>query len=338
MTAPTALPSPHPVTDLMWAQWKTRVLAAALELDVFTALSAGPLEETALRARTGVHPRTARDFFDALVALGLLRREEGCAYANSPEAAAYLSTDTPATYLGASISAQCGQLAADLTEVLRTGRPSLDVRDGTDFYATTYATAESTRAFQRDMTVLSLGSALAMAEAFPWERYRTLTDVGCAEGTLPAHLLRRHGHLHATGFDLPAAEAGFRENTARLGVADRVSFVGGDFFRDPLPGADVLVLGHILHNWDEPGKLHLLRAAHDALPEGGAVIVYETLIDDARSRNAVGLILSLIMHMEVPGGYDYTGADCRAWMAATGFRDTRTTHLAGPESMVVGFK
>lgn len=333
-----ALPAPQPVTDLMWAQWKTQLLASALELGVFSELSPEPLGEAALRERTGVHARTARDFFDALVALGLLRREADGRYANGPEAEVYLSTASPATYLGTSISAQCGSLADELTAVLRTGEPSLDVRDGTDFYASTYATQESTRAFQRDMTVLSIGSALAMAEEFPWERYGSVTDVGCAEGALPAHLLRRHPHLRATGFDLPAAEAGFRENTARLGVDDRISFVGGDFFVDPLPGADVLVLGHILHNWDEQRKLRLLRAAHDALPDGGALIVYETLIDDARSRNAVGLILSLIMHMEVPGGYDYTGAECRAWMATAGFRDTYVTHLAGPESMVVGFK
>lgn len=332
-----AIPSPHPVTDLLWAQWKTQLLAGAVGLDVFSSLADGPLTEPELRRRTGVHERAARDFFDALVALGLLHRDRG-EYRNTAESATYLSTANPATYLGASVVQQAGDLAADLTGVLRTGKSTLEVADGTDFYATTYATPESTRAFQRDMTVLSIGSALAMAEKFPWERHRTVTDVGCAEGALPGHLLRRHPHLRAVGFDLPVAEQGFRENTERLGVADRVSFVGGDFFTDPLPAADVLVLGHILHNWDEPTKLRLLRSAWEALPEGGAVIVYETLIDDARSRNAVGLILSLIMHMEVPGGYDYTGADCLKWMAETGFRDGHVQHLEGPESMVVGYK
>ncbi|QUH01945.1 methyltransferase [Saccharopolyspora erythraea] len=335
MNAPR--PSPQPVTDLMWAQWKTKLLVSALETGVFTALAGGSLPEEALRERAGVHPRTSRDFFDALVALGLLRRD-GTGYANTAESAEYLRSDRPATYLGDSVLQQCAGLADDLTGVLRTGVSSLDVNTGTEFYDTTYASPESVRAFQRDMTVLSIGSALAMAEKFPWQDYKTVADIGCAEGALPGHLLRRHPHLHAIGFDLPVAEHGFLEYTGRLGVGDRVSFAGGDFFADPMPSADVLVLGHILHNWDERRKLELLSSAHAALPEGGAVIVYETLIDDGRSENAVGLILSLIMHMEVPGGYDYTGADCQEWLRRTGFRGTYVEHLDGPESMVVGFK
>ncbi|MFB9524119.1 methyltransferase [Streptomyces cremeus] len=325
------------MTDLLWAHWKTRTLLAAVDLGVFTALAKEPLPAPALCRRVGLHPRPAADFLDALVALGLLRRS-GDVYANTPEAAEYLDAGKPVSYLGDSFLARCAGMADDLVGVLRTGEAKGDARDGRDFYAGQYASSDSVRAFQRDMTALSIGSAHALAERFPWDRYRTLVDVGCAQGALPGWLLRHHPHLTAVGFDLPPAREGFEEYVEALGVADRLEFRPGDFFSDPLPSADVIVFGHILHNWGEEEKLRLLEKAYAALPPGGAVLVYETLIDDDRRSNAVGLILSLIMHAEVPGGFDYTGAQCREWLRRTGFRDIYVEHLDGPESMVVGVK
>lgn len=329
--------SPQPVTELMWAHWKTKTMLSAVELGVFTHLAEQPLPAGELADLLGLHPRPVPDFLDALVALGLLERTDGV-YANTPEAAEYLNAKNTASYLGDSFLTQCAGLADDLTAVLRTGEAARAARDGRDFYSHTYASADSVRAFQRDMTALSIGSARAIADTFPWSRYHTLVDVGCAEGALPGWLLRRHPHLSAIGFDLPPAREGFEHYTAHLGVADRADFWPGDFFRDPLPWGDVIVLGHILHNWGEEEKLLLLRKAHAALPPGGAVLVYETLIDDERRSNAIGLILSLIMHAEVPGGFDYTGAQCQEWMRQAGFHSTHVQHLDGPESMVVGIK
>jgi O-methyltransferase domain len=97
-------------------------------------------------------------------------------------------------------------------------------------------------------------------------------------------------------------------------------------------------MGHILHDWDRDQKRTLLQKAYDALPGGGALIVYEAIIDDERRSNAFGLLMSLNMLIETPGGFDYTGADCQAWMKETGFRDTYVEHLVGPDSMVVGLK
>ncbi|MEU8774266.1 methyltransferase [Streptomyces sp. NPDC048606] len=329
--------SAQPVLDLIWAHWKTKTMLSALELGVFPALRTGPLAADALAEATGVHTRVAPDFFDALVALGLLEREDG-RYANSPASAAYLDPAREEAYLGEGVMARNAGTADDLTAVLRTGTALGGARTGRDFYASLHRDATAVRAFQRDMTALSLDSAQAIAEAFPWREYRSLADIGTAEGALPTRVLLRHPHLTATGFDLPQARDGFRAYTEAHGLTDRQTFREGNFFEDDLPRADVLVLGHVLHNWGLPEKRLLLRKAHDALPPGGAVIVYETLIDDARRDNAVGLILSLIMHMEVPEGFDYTGADCAGWLREAGFTDVRVEHLAGPESMVVGVK
>ncbi|MBB1253298.1 methyltransferase [Streptomyces sp. OF3] len=329
--------SPQPLTDLMWAHWKTRTLLAAIELGLFAELVKGPLTVPEVRDRLGLHPRPVTDFLDALVALGLLRRHQD-RYENAPEAAEYLDPGRPETYLGDSFITQCAGMGDDLTSVLRTGEALRGARDGRDFYAAVYHDEASVRAFQRDMTALSMGSARAIAEKFPWHEHRSLVDVGCAEGALAGRVLLRHPHLNAVGFDLPAARAGFESYTSQLGVADRTRFAAGDFFEDELPAADVLVFGHILHNWSEPRRIELLRKAHAALPPGGRVLVYETLIDDERRRNAVGMILSLIMHVEVPGGSDYTGAECERWLRLAGFDKIHVEHLDGPESMVVGVK
>jgi hypothetical protein len=121
-------------------------------------------------------------------------------------------------------------------------------------------------------------------------------------------------------------------------LGDRLRFYPGDFFEDPLPAADVLVMGHVLHDWDLEVKRMLLAKAYETLPEGGALIVYDAVIDDDRSENAFGLLMSLNMLIETPGGFDYTGADCTSWMREAGFRETRVEHLVGPDSMVVGIK
>ena len=97
-------------------------------------------------------------------------------------------------------------------------------------------------------------------------------------------------------------------------------FLSGDFFKDDLPKADVVLMGHILHDWDLPTKKMLIRKAYDALPAGGALIVYDSIIDDDRSKNAFGLMMSLNMLLETPGGFDYTGADCKGWMEKPAFR------------------
>jgi hypothetical protein len=130
----------------------------------------------------------------------------------------------------------------------------------------------------------------------------------------------------------------FEEYVDLHGLGDWLRFYPGDFFEDLLPTADVLVMGHILHDFGLEEKRALLEKAYEALPEGGALIVHEALIDDERRENTFGLLMSLNMLIEMPAGFDYTGADCRSWMRDAGFRETYVEHLVGPDSMVVGKK
>lgn len=332
-------PGPDAIMQLGLGFWGSKALLSAVELDVFTTLADGPLTGEMLTAKLGLQRRGTTDWLDALVSLGMLERA-GDQYANTPATDLYLDRAKP-TYLGGMLEMANARLYpfwGSLTEGLRTGRPQNEAKTGGDFFAVLYQDQARLRQFLHAMTGLSLGAAAAMAKKFPWDRYHTVIDIGAAEGCVPAQLALAHPHLTGGGFDLPNAGPAFEDYVAFHGLTSRLRFYPGDFFADPLPGADVLVMGHILHDWSLQEKLTLLRKAYQALPDGGALIVYDAIIDDDRTTNTFGLLMSLNMLIETPAGFDYTAADCRSWMADTGFRDTYAEPLAGPDTMVVGIK
>jgi SAM-dependent methyltransferase len=332
--------TPDAIMEVGMAFWGSKTLLSAVELGVFSEL-AGPdgLEGEVLRERLGLHPRSATDFFDALVALGMLERQNG-RYANTPATEVFLDRAKP-SYIGGILEMANARLFGfwgSLTEGLRTGAPQNEIKDDRDFFGALYADPARLEQFAKAMSGLSGGAGQAIAAKFPWRDHGSVIDIGCAEGAVPAQIALAHEHITGGGFDLPALEPIFDAYVGRLGLGERLSFTAGDFFADPLPTADVLVMGHILHDWDLEEKRLLLQKAYDALPDGGALIVYDAIIDDERRTNAFGLLMSLNMLIETPGGFDYTGADCCGWLQETGFRDSYVEHLIGPDSMVVGIK
>jgi hypothetical protein len=331
--------SPDGIMQLGFGFWASKTLLSAVELKVFGTLSeAGSLDAEELRDRLGLHPRSARDFFDALVALRMLDRTDG-RYSNTPETDLFLDPAKP-TYVGGVLEMSNARLYTfwgSLTEGLRTGQPQSEVKTGGDFFETLYADLEKLAQFTGAMTGLSRAAGDAIAAKFPWRDYGSVIDIGCAQGAVPVAIATAHNHLSGGGFDLPPVEPIFNAYVAQFGVADRLRFTPGNFFADPLPSADVLIMGHILHDWELDQKRLLLQKAYDALPTGGALIVYEAIIDDDRRHNAFGLLMSLNMLIEGLG-FDFTGADCRGWMADVGFSKSYVEHLVGPDSMVVGIK
>jgi hypothetical protein len=332
--------TPDAIMQLGLAFWGSKALLSAVELKVFQVLSEnGPQGCDQLRDRLGLHPRSARDFFDALLALGMLERDADGRYANTAATDRFLDPAKP-SYIGGLLEMANSRLYKfwdSLTEALRTGEPQSEAKTGEDFFTTLYADPEKLAQFAGAMSGLSTAAGQAIAAKFPWKDYTSFVDIGCAQGALPVAIANAHEHLVGGGFDLPPIRPVFDEYRDRHGLGDRLTFNPGNFFADPLPSADVLIMGHILHDWDLEQKLQLLRKAYDALPKGGALIVYEAIIDDDRRHNAFGLLMSLNMLIEGLG-FDFTGGDCRAWMAETGFENSYVEHLVGPDSMVVGFK
>ena len=332
--------SPEKILQTGLAFWPSKTLLSAIEIGVFTELARGPERFEPLSGRLGLHPRSARDFLDTLVALGFLTRS-GDLYANTPETDVFLVRTKP-TYVGGVLEMANHRLYpfwGHLTEALRTGQPQNEVKGGgPGVFETLYADPARLKQFLSAMSGISRGANMTIALKFPWKDYRTFVDVGTAQGDLATQIVLANQHVRGTGFDLPEVAPIFEEYVQNAGIADRLTFEPGSFFERDLPKADVVLKRHILHDWDLPTQKMLVTKAFDAVPSGGALVVYEAIIDDDRSKNAFGLMMSLNMLIETPGGFDYTGADCEGWMREAGFKTTRVEPLVGPDSMVVGIK
>ena len=320
--------------------WGSKTLLSAVEMGLFTDLASHPGDLESIQGRLGLHPRAARDFLDALTALGFLERENGV-YQNTPSTDLFLDRNKP-SYIGGMLYMANHRLFNywnHLTEAIRTGMPQNEAREGGEaFFEALYADPARLKEFLAAMTGISHGANMAIARNFPWKNYGSFVDAGTAQGDLAVQVALANPHLSGIGFDLPAIAPIFEEYVEDNNLVARLSFSGGSFFDVDLPEADVVMMGHVLHDWSLEQKKMLIGRAYDAVPEGGALIVYEAIIDDDRSKNAFGLLMSLNMLIETPHGFDYTGADCMGWMREAGFRETRVEHLVGPDSMVIGIK
>ena len=323
--------------------WASKTLLSAVELELFTKLGDG-MTASEIATSLGLHERAVPDFPDALVALQLLDRDgdgPDAVYRNTDAGAAFLDKASPA-YVGGMLEMSNARLYpywGDLTEGLRTGKPQNEVKHtGTTMFDELYQDEAALEQFMGAMTGLSAGPFNALAEKFDFSKYGSLCDVGGATGQLSSIVANRHPHMTCTSFDLPAVEPIAKRTIKAAGVSDRVSTVGGDFFNDALPKADVITMGMILHDWNLERKKQLIKAAYDALPEGGAYIVVENIIDDARRENAFGLLMSLNMLVEFGDAFDFTGADFASWCKEAGFREFEVLPLAGPTSAGIAYK
>src|SRR5262245_46897652 len=254
-------PTPDKILQTGLAFWASKTLLSAIEMGVFTELARAPQPLESLRGRLGLHERAAADFFDALVALGFLTREGG-RYANTAETALFLDRNKP-SYVGGILEMANARLYpfwGHLTEALRTGAPQNEVKSGgPGLFETIYADPARLKQFLAGMTGISHGANMAIARQFPWKDHRTFVDVGTAQGDLATQIALANPHLRGTGWDLPVVAPVFAEYTESAGVADRVAFRPGDFFKDDIPKADVVLMGHILHDWDLPTKKMLVK-------------------------------------------------------------------------------
>lgn len=333
-----------PILQTAFAFWSSKVLLTAVEFGVFTTLGERRLTGAELGKEVGLHPRAIADFFDSLVSMQFLERDgdgPSAKYANTPAGLLYLDRKSP-RYVGGileMLNARLFKFWNDLPSALRTGKPQNESKHGMkSVFEELYSELPRLEQFMGAMTGLSRINFEALAEKFDFKPYKTLCDIGGATGLLSVEVARRHEHLRCTSFDLPPVEPIAKRAIAAAGFSSRVSTASGDFFRDPLPKADVITMGMILHDWNLEKKLHLIRAAYDALPTGGALIAVEALIDDARRQNTFGLLMSLNMLIEFGEAFDFSGADFRGWCSSVGFRRFEVLHLAGPSSAAIAYK
>jgi len=335
---------PGPILQTAFAFWSSKVLLTAVEFGVFTKLGDRRMGGMELEAEIGLHPRAVSDFFDALVAMKFLGREgdgPSAKYHNTPASALYLDSNSP-RYVGGilvMLNARLFRFWNDLPEALRTGKAQNETKHGQKgIFEELYGEVAKLEQFMGAMTGLSRINFEALAAKFDFSKFKTLCDVGGATGLLSIEAAKKHPHLRCISLDLAPVEPIAQRHIATAGLSDRISTSSGDFFKDPLPKADVITMGMILHDWNLEKKMHLIRSAYDALPAGGALVAIESLIDDARRENVFGLLMSLNMLIEFGDAFDYSAADFRGWCSEVGFRRFDVMHLAGPSFAAIAYK
>ena len=340
----SAAPNPEHILQIGFGFWASKTLLSAVELDLFSVLADDGLTARQIADGIGLHERSRYDFLDALVSLGLLARDgDGASarYRNTSDTALFLAKQSPA-YLGGILEMANARLYGfwdGLTEALRTGEPQNEMKSGAPgLFEGVYSDPVKLEGFLNAMQGLQLGAVSALCATLDLSEHHTFCDLGGANGALSVMIADANPHLRGVTFDLDPVTPIATANLEKRGVRDRVAAVSGDFFIDPFPPADVYFMGNILHDWSEAEKLALIAKAHDALPDGGILVVIENVIDNERRANTFGLLMSLNMLIELPGGFDYTGAQFDRWARTAGFTRTEIRPLAGPTSAAIAYK
>jgi hypothetical protein len=340
-------PSPASIMQIGSGFWASKVLLAAVKFQLFTKL-AEKQSMSAQQIKTMLNLKCNDihlfDFLDALTGFGFLNRKgilESAVYFNSLNADAFLVIDKPA-YIGGMLDMlnnRLYQFWGNLEEGLLTGLPQNEIKAGDDnLFDELYKSPERLLEFINAMSSIQMGNFNAFAQQFDFSKYKTLTDVGGCGAALSSTVAKHQPHMKCISFDLPVVEPIAKEKIAKTPFSDRVTTASGDFFADPFPKADVVVMGNILHDWDEPKKLLLLQKAYDALPEGGAFVAIENVIDDDRTKNVFGMMMSLNMLIETGTGFDYTFSSFNKWTKSVGFKSTSIVPLTGPASAAIAYK
>ncbi|WKN30869.1 methyltransferase [Porifericola rhodea] len=326
--------------------WASKVLLSAVHFDLFTLLS----EQQSLSAadvkkklQFQCADRQVFDYLDALVALGFLKRKgllESAKYSNTEHSEMFLDKKKN-SYVGGMLKMMNQRLYhfwGNLEQGLTSGKPQNEAKENEDIFSALYNDADRLSDFLRAMNSLQIGNFIAFAKKFDFSKYTSLTDVGGASGLLSVMVAKHNPHIKCVSFDLPEVEPIASKTISKFDMEGKVSLKSGNFFRDPIPEADVVIMGNILHDWNEEQKLKLMKSAYNAVKKGGVFVAIENIIDRERKENLFGLMMSLNMLIETGQGFDYTLADFDIWAKKVGFSSTTMIPLAGPTSAAIAYK
>lgn len=340
-------PSPANIMQIGSGFWASKILLTAVQFQLFTHLAKqGSMAAKEIKSELNLNctDRHLYDFLDALVCFGFLQREgllETARYSNSVDTDTFLDKAKP-SYIGGMLEMMNHRLYGfwhNLGEGLQTGLAQNEVKHGGEsIFEALYSDPELLKEFVNAMTGMQTGNFMVLAQSFDFSKYSSFLDVGGSAGVLSLMVAKHQPHITCTTFDLPQVEPIANQTIQQFQLTDRVKAVSGDFFNDSLPNADVIAMGNILHDWNEENKLKLMQKAYDALPEGGAFIAIESVIDNERKHNVFGMMMSLNMLIETAEGFDYSFDDFDAWAKKVGFKSTSSMPLTGPSSAVIAWK
>jgi len=338
--------SPADIMQVGMGFWPSKVLLTAVNERLFTHLAKQPLSLPEIKKLFGWNctNRHASDFLDTLFALKFLNRNgigDNAIYSNTPETDFFLDRNKQ-TYMGGILEMANNRLFrfwADLDTGLKTGLAQNEMKQGGEnLFDAIYKSPELLREFINAMSGISLANFTTFATRFDFSKYKSLCDIGGAGGMLSIQVAKHNPHITCTSFDLPTVEPIAKEIIQSFNLSDKIKTATGDFFTDPFPKADIITMGMILHDWGEEKKYQLIKKAYDVLPDGGAFVAIENIIDSQRSQNVFGLTMSLNMLIETEEGFDFTLEDFSTWTKAVGFKTVDLLPLAGPASAAIAFK
>lgn len=338
------VPDPSQIMKIASSYGVSKALLSAVGIGLYTRLADRPMTRGEIVAAFHLQERPAMDFLDLLVSVDMLARDgdgPDAHYTNTPATARYLVRKR-AEYIGGIIEIwekRNYRFWADITEALHTGKPQNETKHaGTSFFEAMYADPARLEAFMDAMNGSSIRNFQALARAFPFDRYESMCDIGGADALLCREVAAVHPGIRCTTFDLPVVSEIAANKIAAVGLSDRIATASGNFFEDPLPSAQVITMGMILHDWNLETKKMLVRKAFEALPDQGVFIAIEAFIDDARRANTFGFFMSLTMLIEFGDAFDFTVAEFRDWCREAGFNRFETIPLDGPSSAAIAYK
>lgn len=340
-------PSPDSIMQMGTGFWASKILLTAVNFELFTLLSqnksmSGDSIKSALKLNCT--DRHLFDFLDVLTSFGFLNRKgllEKAVYSNSVDSDTFLDKNKP-SYIGGILEMMNNRLYGfwgNLDEALSTGKAQNEVSKGEKpIFEILYSDPTLLKGFINAMTGMQVGNFTALAENFDFSKYNSFLDAGGSGGILSIMVAKHNSHMHCQSYDLPPVEPIANETIQKFQLEDRVKAISGDFFAEELPKADVVAMGNILHDWNEENKIKLIQKAYDALPDGGAFIAIEAVIDNERKQNAFGMMMSLNMLIETADGFDYTFDDFNRWTKQVGFKSSAIMPLTGPSSAAIAYK
>lgn len=331
---------PTTVVELIHAFRYSKILFVAVSLGIFDLLGSGPRAAHDLAQAVGADVDALGRLLDACVGLRLLRKDSG-KYANEPVAQTYLHRDSDSTLTGYI-------LYSDRALYPLWGKLEDAVREGTNRWQQVFGATGSlfdhffkTDAAQRDflagMHGFGLLSSPRVIEAFDLTPYRRLVDLGGATGHLAMAACERYPKLRAAVFDLPSVIEVTKEYVGKRGFQDRIELISGDFFKDPLPEADLFSLGRILHDWSEEKIRLLLGKIYARLPRGGALLIAERLLDETKTAPLNALAQSLNM-LVCTDGKERTLSEYTAFLREAGFAEVEGKRTGAPLDAILAVK
>ena len=337
-------PDPSKIMQIGMGFWASKTLLTAVNLKLFTHLAQRELTAREIQDRLGLHERSLFDFLDTLVALGFLKRKgikHSAVYQNSEDSDMFLDQNK-LTYIGGILEMSNNRLYRfwnDLEEGLKTGLPQNESKHGDKpLFEAIYSNEASLKEFLHAMGGAQAGNFDCFSRKFDFSNFNTHCDIGGAGGNLCVHIVKNNPHMSSTCYDLPQVAPIARDNFNFLGLSDRITAMPGDFFREELPQADLITMCNVLHDWGTDDKKMLISKAYSSLPDEGALVIIENIIDDERRENAFGLMMSLNMLIETDDGFDFSLSDFQEWASEIGFKKIDLMPLTGPSSAIIARK